>query len=747
MATRRIAAYFLDPEAREAALRVLGPSAHITDAFVYGEADESGLSQLEAAGLIVQPHDLPPPRPLLAPTPPVTRGDESFSFDSIPAPAELDYYAIRLNGPLMEPWRAQLDSLGVSLLEALPSGAFKARLHLADVLKVSALGFVSAVDWITPAESSPRVQTVAVRGDSFALEPETPLLSFDLRLHSPDDRAKVEQWIRDRHLGLVGVAGRKIRFKAFAGSPELDDLAALAEVDTIAEFIPPKLKNDIARLIVGVDAPAGNNPSQYIDEDGSGQIVAVADTGIDDQHPDFQGRIVGRIARGRKDLTNDPDGHGTHCAGSILGDGAASQGKVRGMAPAAKLFFQSVLDDNDGLGGLPLTMDELLEEAYQAGARIHSDSWCSETGSSYQICSEETDEYVRKRPDMLVVMAAGNEGKAAKARHADKGFVDWLSIGSPSSCKNALTVGASRSHRADGPDAACKWSEWDSDAFPDAPIANEIVAGDPESLAAFSSRGPCDDFRIKPDLVAPGTDIASTRSSLAPIANFWGPYPASGEPNPKYAYDGGTSMATPIVAGCATLVRQYFVDKCQHQPSAALLKATLVNGAVWLKGADANAPKVGVPNYHQGHGRVDLSRAIPNRANPNLQVRFADDWSQPAASFTRTGERRRYQFTLSAGVPELRVTLAYTDVPGRALQNNLDLIVQHRPTGRKWTGNSGLPDALTPLDATNNVEKVSIDHPPAGDYVIQVVASNLLKPPQDFALVVAGDNLPLLARS
>jgi iron(III) transport system substrate-binding protein len=74
------------------------------------------------------------------------------------------------------------------------------------------------------------------------------------------------------------------------------------------------------------------------------------------------------------------------------------------------------------------------------------------------------------------------------------------------------------------------------------------VSGDPKAMAAFSSRGPCDDRRIKPDVVAPGTDIVSTRSATAPLSHFWGPHQ-----NAKYAYMGGTSMAAPLVAGFKAL--------------------------------------------------------------------------------------------------------------------------------------------------------------------------------------------------
>lgn len=333
------------------------------------------------------------------------------------------------------------------------------------------------------------------------------------------------------------------------------------------------------------------------------------------------------------------------------------------------------------------------------------------------------------------MIAAGNEGTGIPPRKADPGYVDWLSIGSPASCKNALTVGASRSDRTTGPLAARTWSSLWPGKFPLPPIANETVSGDPESLAAFSSRGPCDDHRIKPDLVAPGTEILSTRSRLAPPTT----YPASN----SYTFDSGTSMAAPLVSGCAALVRQYYVQSRAHaNPSAALLKATLVNSTRWLNGNDANANIPGKPNYHQGHGRVCMALAIPNPSQPGLALQFVDDWQ--TFQFTRTGQRKRYQFVLPADAPELRFCMAYTDRPARGLQNNLNLIVEHAETRKKYIGNESLPVALTVLDADNNMESIRIAGAKAGTYNISVIVANLLQPKQDFALVVTGVGVPAL---
>ena len=154
-------------------------------------------------------------------------------------------------------------------------------------------------------------------------------------------------------------------------------------------------------------------------------------------------------------------------------------------------------------------------------------------GRPTKLNSLELDEFVVDHPDMLIVVAAGNDGTGCQPRFTDSGWVDLL-IEAPATA-NALTVGASRSDRA-LPECP-SWGQWWADDFPP-PVGDEPISGDSEAMAAFSSRGPCDEqIRIKPDLVAPGTFILSTRSVLAPTDNFWA------EAEPGYAYMGGTSVA------------------------------------------------------------------------------------------------------------------------------------------------------------------------------------------------------------
>src|SRR5205823_2488181 len=162
--------------------------------------------------------------------------------------------------------------------------------------------------------------------------------------------------------------------------------------------------------------------------------------------------------------------------------------------------------------------------------------------------------------------------------------------------------GASESRR---PALALTYFSLNSHRFPVNPIASDPISNNPEGVAAFSSRGPTRDHRIKPDVVAPGSVILSAKSRLA-VAN-----PIFGiSLDNDYMFDAGTSMATPLVAGCAAVVRESFRVRHGINPSAALVKAMLINGAILLTGQYVPPELAPIPNEAEGFGRVSLSASL-----------------------------------------------------------------------------------------------------------------------------------------
>ena len=158
-------------------------------------------------------------------------------------------------------------------------------------------------------------------------------------------------------------------------------------------------------------------------------------------------------------------------------------------------------------------------------------------------------------------------------------------------------------------------------------------------------------------------------------------------------------MAAPLVSGCAALVRQYYRQERGVEPSAALLKATLVNSTRWLSGPDATAEHAKNPNFHQGFGAVHMPFAIPNPGEPWLRLEFVDTWKDAGKQLSETGDRRRFAFTVNGG-QFLRICLAWTDPPpgpvaertggdpGDAAQPAEDRRQQRAPAadGPQWTG-------------------------------------------------------------
>ena len=302
-------------------------------------------------------------------------------------------------------------------------------------------------------------------------------------------------------------------------------------------------------------------------------------------------------------------------------------------------------------------------------------------------------------------------------------------IGSPAGGKNVIATGASEN------------------------VANSLAstyglyADGPDTMCDFSSRGPCADGRIKPDLVAPGSWIASAASFAAPneASIAWSVI------DDYYVYMGGTSMSGPAaVNGAAAVFVQFY--KSTHTnaiPSPALVKAALINSAEELD--ENNGGPGPVPNNDEGWGRIHLENIVVT--NVNTAPRFYEYLDQTVL-LTNSQVYSQHVFVQGSAQP-LKITLAYTDVPGfpgaiPALVNDLDLEVVG-PDGTLYRGNQfgngeSVPNPSS-SDNLNNVEGIYLSTPAPGDYLVRVRASKVVQDArddtpavdQDFALVCSGD--------
>lgn len=461
---------------------------------------------------------------------------------------------------------------------------------------------------------------------------------------------------------------------------------------------------------------------------GAQQVAAMSDTGLDTGNKDtisadFQGAIISGHAVGLFSKSwEDPMGHGTHVAGSIIGRSPQSGGVLKGGAYAAGFVAQSLWSPMLDNLSVPSKMGEMIDKAYKDGARVHSNSWGSpQNFGAYDNFAVQVDEYIQSHPDIVVLFAAGNSGVDANK----DGLIDGGSVCSPGTAKNIITIGASENvTKTGGIQVPISKLRTAKDTWGAEPIYSSLVSDNADGIAMFSSRGPTQDGRTKPELVSPGTNILSTRSHLPDSSALWGAY------NSDYAWSGGTSMATPLAAGAVTVTRQYLTQKGFTNPSAALLKAYLMHTADDL--FPGQYGEVGVqngqelatvrPNSDEGYGRINMDRATTAAA----QAKIIDQ-----AKGLAQGAKEQYRIEVKNSA-RLIANLVWTDAPGspnagQALVNDLDLVLVDQ-SGREIKNLN---------DHINNNELIEMNLP-AGQYQIEVRAARIPQPRQggqSYALV------------
>ncbi len=305
------------------------------------------------------------------------------------------------------------------------------------------------------------------------------------------------------------------RLRPFAhlrATPEaIERLALDPEVVRIYEDVPVRAFLDTALPHVGVPLLWDNGLT------GEGVAIAIVDTGLDAEHPDFAGRVADMADFSGEGL-GDAHGHGTHCAGIAAGSGVASGGRYRGVAPKATLYSAKVLRANGE--GMMSDVIAGVEWAVEKGVQVISLSLGSTGPSDGRDPLSETCDAAVER-GINVVVAAGNDGPAPRT------------IGSPGASRLALTIGA---------------------------------CDDQDRVASFSSRGPTADGRQKPDLVVPGVDIIAPRAKGTAMGRVVDDYYTSAQ---------GTSMATPLAAGVVALLLQAYPSLTPQEIRDRLLSSAL----------------------------------------------------------------------------------------------------------------------------------------------------------------------------
>jgi hypothetical protein len=706
-------------------------------------------------------------------------------------------------GPIKPEWRQALQETNAHILAYIPQNAYLIYADAPALARIQARPEMEgALQWdgpflddykfrpdIRPVEDhgKPQLQETVVCTIQLVVDPDANPVTLRL----------IDKWKRTPIRSRFSVLNYQNVVVALPAD-RLKDIAARPDVIAIQQYSAPR-KHDERQAQIVAGNLTGTQPSgpgylawlagkgfTQAQIDASGFVVDVSDSGIDNGTTTpghFALHTLGDTARGSRvaysRLFGTPnfdstlqgcDGHGNLNAHLIAGydafsgfphsdSGGFSYGL--GVCPFVRIGASVVFDPNEFTDP---DSTELQTQAYNSGARISNNSWGATNGAAYDSAAQLFDALVRdvgesaKNRGMIMVFVAGNEG--------DQGE---YTVNSPGTAKNVITVGASESVRSlsianGGNDASGR----------DACDVSDSVANSADDVIDFSSRGPCRDGRMKPDLVAPATHVTGGAPQSSPppaptgigsalpcfdslgICALFG----SGTPGDPanffplnqefYSVSSGSSHAAPAVSGACALLRQYFINQHLTPPSPAMTKAFLMNSARYLNGSNANdtlwSPRQGMGGLNLGTAFDGVARLLRDQAAVDV--------------FTASGQTRAFSGSVADPTKPLRVTLAWTDAPGsttagQALVNDLDLTVtlgDQVYLGNVFNG--AFSAAGGAADWLNNVESVFLPAGTSGTFTVTVTAANIAAdglapngttPRQDFALVIynTGDGVPL----
>ena len=663
-------------------------------------------------------------------------GLSSYSFNSREGPPEISenlridgyesgetgHYIIQFIGPIKSEWKGELKEMGVSFHEFRHRFNYIVSMNSDIEQEVEEFDFI---DWVG-------IYQPAYRFDKGLLE-RSGSISLEVKFFNglgDEERLK-------KRLSALGTEVETILANRMVVETEAGNIQRLANQKNVLSITENTAQYEIFNADSTWIGQTNQPDYRKVNEEGvtgKGELITVMDSELymeDDYYGD-----------GVHEMWEDPDGneigddhrkvqawyvpgdsnakleygtyHGTHVTGTVLGNSPIYDEHTDndGNALDARIVFQDI--DNEAWGlNLPSDMYNMgWGDSYDQHSRTHTNSWGG--GDGYGGLGQEADLFLWDHQDFNILFALGNSGP------------DPNTLSQQSEGKNVISVGSLTNYPEQG------------------------------SVSSFSSRGYADDGRIKPTLMHVGEGVTSADRS----------------------YDGyqtmsGTSMSTPGIAGQVGQIRQYYLEGWHvdgtpntaegFNPSNALVRATLINGAVEISGDGAYENDARFPNNDQGHGRTKLDRVLHFEGDER-KIDVFDSWDEGVA--LDTGETWETEFEVDDPTQELEITLAWTDYPGSdgsdeddpAIVNDLDLEVE-APDGTRYVGNAftGHDPGYSEPDPTSNpwsgqrdgefdglnVEENVLMLPDEngveeGTYEVTVTGHNVPEESQPFALVASG---------
>src|SRR5579862_1849405 len=472
-------------------------------------------------------------------------------------------------------------------------------------------------------------------------------------------------------------------------------LAALDDVYVIEAGRPAYVLHDVESEDCSNATPLFSSPYNL---DGSGLTVMVRDDGRIFAHPDFAPRLLLG-----PDVTNDPTTqHSTHVAGTIGGDGSSIPAAgARGFATGSLIVSYDLSGDESAE---PLAAKQNFNAVLSNHSYGFVTGWDSgvfhnnqATFGLYSTFARNWDALVRANA-LIMIKSAGNDRADTGPGHPHDGTLGadgeyYNTVDETGTGKNELIVGA---------------------------VTDSAQAGSPTSaqlVMSFSSSGPTQDGRLRPEIVANGDTLISCDNT-----------PVTGA---TYVVLSGTSQAAAVVSGATALFLQRYR---QYFGASAFATPHYVRAVYAQTATDYGRPG---PDFLHGFGMLDLQAAI------NLLDADAGTGARVMTSTIDSTTPERFFLFTSDGVTPIKATLCWTDDAGdalaqKALVNDLDLRLvkaDDQTAYFPFTLSATSPEqpAKPGINSVDTIEQVVLQAPVAGNYLLAVRGTTLISS-TDFAL-------------